>query len=147
MIPDRSERILFIHFCDEYYAGNINLELIPKIRLVTPDERRQLELRLTIGNGNSQLLQQGLIETRETSFRSEIEVRLSQSALELLFKDSKNLVVSHKKEKSPELISSPTIKSRKHFSTNDLFIISFSCLIVNHLFISILCLVMSITFS
>lgn len=115
MIPDRSERILFIHLCDEYYAGNINMELIPKIRLVTPDERRQLELRLTISNGNSLLVQQGLLEIRETFFRSECEVRLSPKAVELLFKGSKNLVAGLKKEKSPDLISNTEIKFIKLF--------------------------------
>jgi AAA+ superfamily predicted ATPase len=115
MIPDRSERILFIHFCDEYYAGNINLELIPKIRLVTPDERRQLELRLTISNGNSHLIQQGLLEIRETFFRSEIEVRLSAKAIELLFKGNKSLVIGLKQQKSPDLISSTEIKYKKLF--------------------------------
>jgi SpoVK/Ycf46/Vps4 family AAA+-type ATPase len=115
MIPDRSERILFIHLCDEYYSGNINLELIPKIRLVTTDERRQMELRLTISNGNSLLVQQGLLEIRETFFRSECEVRLSPKAVELLFKDSKNLVAGLKKEKSPDLISNTEIKFIKLF--------------------------------
>jgi len=115
MIPDRSERILFIHFCDEYYAGNINMELIPKIRLVAPDERRQLELRLTISNGSCHLVQQGLLEIRETFFRSEIEVRLTVKAIELLFKENKNLVLGVKQQKSPDLISSKEIKHKKLF--------------------------------
>ncbi|HNW75175.1 MAG TPA: ATP-binding protein [Bacteroidales bacterium] len=119
MIPDRSERILFFHVCDEYYAGNINLELIPKIRLVAPDERRQLELRLTISNGNSPLVQQGLLEVRETFFRSEIEVRLSAKAIELLFRENKNLVLGVKQQKSPDLISSTEIKPKKLFFNLD----------------------------
>lgn len=119
MIPDRSERILFIHLCNEYYTGNINLELIPKIRLITPDERHQLELRLTISNGNSHLVEQGLLEIRETFFRSEIEVRLSPKAVELLFKDNKKLIAGLRKEKSTDLISSKEIKHKKLFYNQD----------------------------
>jgi len=119
MIPDRFERILFIHLCNEYYTGNINLELIPKIRLITPDERHQLELRLTISNGNSHLVEQGLLEIRETFFRSEIEVRLSPKAVELLFKDNKKLIAGLRKEKSTDLISSKEIKHKKLFYNRD----------------------------
>lgn len=119
MIPDRSERILFIHLCNEYYTGNINLELIPKLRLITPDERHQLELRLTISNGNSHLVEQGLLEIRETFFRSEIEVRLSPKAVELLFKDNKKLIAGLRKEKSTDLISSKEIKHKKLFYNQD----------------------------
>jgi hypothetical protein len=115
MIPDRSERILFIHFCAEYYAGNLNLELIPKIRLVTADERRQLELRLTISNGISPLIRKGLLELRETFFRSEIEVRLSTKAIELLFNGNKKLVTGGKPQKSPDVIPSKDIKPKKLF--------------------------------
>jgi SpoVK/Ycf46/Vps4 family AAA+-type ATPase len=70
---------------------------------------------LTISNGNSHLVQQGLLEIRETFFRSECEVRLSPKAVELLFKDSKNLVAGLKKEKSPDLISNTEIKFIKLF--------------------------------
>jgi hypothetical protein len=56
LVSDKKERILFINLCDEYFTGNLNCDLIPKIRLITPDEREQLEIRFKIGNCNSQLI-------------------------------------------------------------------------------------------
>ena len=89
LVSDKKERILFINLCDEYFAGNLNCDLIPKIRLITPDEREQLEIRFKISNGNSQLISKGLIEIREGFFRSEKEIRLTSKAVEMLTKDNK----------------------------------------------------------
>ena len=117
LVSDKKERILFINLCDEYFAGNLNCDLIPKIRVITPDEREQLEIRFKIGNGNSQLISKVLIEIREGFFRSEKEIRLTSKAVEMLTKDNKKMIIGIKEKKSPDFILSKEIKEKTMFFT------------------------------
>jgi hypothetical protein len=117
LVTDKKERILFGNLCYEYFNGNMNCELIPMISMVTPDRREQLEIRLRLSNGNSQLISNGLIKIREGFFRSEQEIRLTDKAIDMLTKDNKKLSTGRKEVKSPDLIPAKDIIERSLFFT------------------------------
>lgn len=115
MISDPYERLLFVYICNEFFAGNLDAELIPALRRVIPDERLQLELRLRISNGISPLVKEGLLEMRERFFNRETEIRLSSKAQELLFKDNRKLDISFQESRSPNLIPAGEITFKEMF--------------------------------
>jgi len=117
MVRDKKERILFINLCNEYFNGNLNYELIPMISLITPDKREQLEIRLKISNGNCQIISKGLIEIRESFFRSEKEIQLTNKAVEMITKDDKKMITNKKEIKIPDLILAKEIKGKAMFFT------------------------------
>jgi SpoVK/Ycf46/Vps4 family AAA+-type ATPase len=87
------------------------------ISLITPDKREQLEIRLRIGNGNSQLISKGLINISEGFFRSEKEMRLTEKAIEMLTKDDKMLITGMKEIKSSDVILAKDITEKSLFFT------------------------------
>jgi len=119
LVLDKKERILFLNLCNEYFVGNLNCDLIPMTNLVTPDNREQLEVRLSISNGTSPLISNGLIKTREGFFRSETEIRLSDKAIELLTKDCKKLYAGKKVIKSTDILPAQDIIEKTLFFTKE----------------------------
>jgi len=116
---DKKERILFVKLGYEYFNGILNCELIPMINLVTPDNREQLEIRLSISNGTSPLISKGLITVREGFFRSETEIRLSDKAIELLTKNCRKLNTGKKVIKSNDILPARDIIEKTLFFTKE----------------------------
>jgi hypothetical protein len=114
---DKKERILFVNLCYEYFNGNLNCELIPMICLITPEKREQLEMRLRFTSGNSRLISKGLITIREGFFRSEMEIRLTDNAIQMLTRDDKKLNTGLKEVKSADLIPAKDIAEKSLFFT------------------------------
>ncbi|HNX86514.1 MAG TPA: ATP-binding protein [Bacteroidales bacterium] len=108
-VNDKQERALFLNLCDEYFAGNFNCDLLEKIRQIEHEEQRQLEIRFRITTGVSQLVKKDLIETRESFFRSDIEIRLTDNAVGLITSDNPRISVCMQDKKNPDLILSGNI--------------------------------------
>jgi hypothetical protein len=117
VVRDKKERILFFILCNEYFNGNLDCELIPMINLINPNKREQLEIRLRISHGNSNLISKGFIEIRDCFFRSDKEIRLTGKAVELLTKDNMKMLISKKEIKSPDFILAKEIKEKTMFFT------------------------------
>ena len=117
VVRDKKERILFINLCNEYFNGSLNYELIPMIGLITPDKREQLEIRIKISSGNCPLISKGLIEIRESFFRSENEIQLTNKAIEMITKDDKKMITDRKEKKTPDMILAKEIKGKAMFFT------------------------------
>ncbi|MCX6250326.1 MAG: ATP-binding protein [Bacteroidetes bacterium] len=119
MIRDKKERLLYFSLCDEYYNGNLNCDLIPLIRLITPDKREQLRLRLQFSKENSQLSTGGFIKIKRQFFSDEKEINLTDKAVDILIKDFKKIKISIKEEKATDIIVGREIKEKALFFTRE----------------------------
>jgi len=110
---DREERALFLNLCNEYFAGNYNCDLIEQVKQIVPEEHEQLEIRLWISKGKSKLIQAELIEIRESFFRGETEIRLTDKALRMMTADNPRISVCLQDKTPSDLILAKDIVKKE----------------------------------
>lgn len=110
---DREERALFLNLCNEYFAGNYNCDLIEQVKQIVPEEHEQLEIRLWISKGKSKLIQAELIEIRESFFRGETEIRLTDKALRMMTADNPRIFVCLQDKTPSDLILAKDIVKKE----------------------------------
>ncbi|MDP4281261.1 MAG: ATP-binding protein [Bacteroidota bacterium] len=108
-IHDKQDRALFLNLCDEYFAGNFDCDLLEQIKQIEQEEQRQLEIRFLITSGTSPLVKRDLIETRESFFRSDRDIRLTDNAVRMVTSDNPRISVCLQDKKNPDLIPSGNI--------------------------------------
>jgi hypothetical protein len=112
------DKIFFLLLCTEFFGEEESTDLIEAIRFMYAEIGERMRVRKTFLRGSHGLIKAGLVKLDDGHFRSDKRVSLTESGIELLLDDDKDLAFGDKKKKkkNSDILASGIVPKELYFS-------------------------------